>query len=114
MKEFAITFLNGVKAWGNARISRLREELQRQIIDAKNTALAANRKISAFGDTLGYLAERIDGVARVPVPGLADFQKALIANGAGTYVLSAVPVLTELRPIRHATLQEAASPNLGE
>lgn len=109
MKESIITLLHGIKAWGDARISRLREELQRQISDAKNAALAANRKISTFGDTLGYLEGRIDGVARVPVPGMADFQKALIANGAGSYVLSDTPVLIELRPIHHTALQEAVS-----
>lgn len=35
MKDSVITLLNGIKAWGDARISRLREELQRRIIDAK-------------------------------------------------------------------------------
>lgn len=31
MKESIVTILHGIKAWGDARTSRLREELQRQI-----------------------------------------------------------------------------------
>lgn len=31
MKESIVTILHGIKAWGDASISRLREDLQRQI-----------------------------------------------------------------------------------
>ena len=109
MRDSITTALNGVSAWTKGQLARLQDRLEQQIIAAKNTALAADRKISACGSALRNLGERIDGVARVPVPGLADIRKALMVVGSGSYGLSAAPVLTELRPIRHVMLQEAVS-----
>ena len=41
MKESIVTILHGIKAWGDASISRLREDLQRQIRAVRQTAVAA-------------------------------------------------------------------------
>ena len=38
MKESIVTILHGIKAWGDASISRLREDLQRQIRAVRQTA----------------------------------------------------------------------------
>ena len=43
MKESIVTILHGIKAWGDASISRLREDLQRQIRAVRQTAVAAKQ-----------------------------------------------------------------------
>lgn len=123
MKDSVITLLNGIKAWGDARISRLREELQRRIIDAKNTALAAKQSADSADKRIGQLWDGVDEAyewlddlndvlvalearPEVPTPSEADTGKMLqVADGK--YILADTPTNEELKLIYHGTLQEA-------
>ena len=61
MKESIITLLHGIKAWGDARISRLREELQRQIRAARQMAVAAKQSADNADKRIGQLWDGVDG-----------------------------------------------------
>ena len=63
MKESVITLLHGIKAWGDARISRLREELQRQIRAARHPTLGNDVMVGSGAKILGPI--RIGDHARV-------------------------------------------------
>lgn len=123
MKESIVTILHGIKTWGDASISRLREELQRQIRAARQTAVAAkqsadnaDKRIGQLWDGMGGAYERLgdldDGLAalkarpEVPTPSEADTGKMLqVADGK--YILADTPTNEELKLIYHGTLQEA-------
>ena len=90
MKESIITLLHGIKAWGDARISRLREELQRQIRAARQMAVAAKQSADNADKRIGQLWDGVDGAYE-------RLSK-----------LEARPN-EELRLISHDTLQESVS-----
>ena len=90
MKESIITLLHGIKAWGDARISRLREELQRQIRAARQMAVAAKQSADNADKRIGQLWDGVDGAYER----LSE--------------LEARPN-EELRLISHDTLQESVS-----
>lgn len=90
MKESIVTILHGIKAWGDARISRLREELQRQIRAARQMAVAAKQSADNADKRIGQLWDGVDGAYER----LSE--------------LEARPN-EELRLISHDTLQESVS-----
>lgn len=123
MKESVITLLHGIKAWGDARISRLREELQRQIRAARQMAVVAKQSADNADKRIGQLWDGADGAyewlddlndglvalearPEVPTPAEADTGKMLQAAD-GKYILTGTPTNEELKLIYHGTLQEA-------
>lgn len=123
MKESVITLLHGIKAWGDARISRLREELQRQIRAARQMAVVAKQSADNADKRIGQLWDGVDGAyewlddlndglvalearPEVPTPAEADTGKMLQAAD-GKYILTGTPTNEELKLIYHGTLQEA-------
>ena len=61
MKESIVTILHGIKAWGDASISRLREDLQRQIRAVRQTAVAAKQSADNADKRIGQLWDGMDG-----------------------------------------------------
>ena len=90
MKESIVTILHGIKAWGDASISRLREDLQRQIRAARQMAVAAKQSADNADKRIGQLWDGVDGAYER----LSE--------------LEARPN-EELRLISHDTLQESVS-----
>ena len=90
MKESIITLLHGIKAWGDARISRLREELQRQIRAARQMAVAAKQSADNADKRIGQLWDGVDGAYER----LSELEARLNE---------------ELKLISHDTLQESVS-----
>ena len=61
LKESIVTILHGIKAWGDASISRLREDLQRQIRAVRQTAVAAKQSADNADKRIGQLWDGMDG-----------------------------------------------------
>ncbi len=90
MKESIVTILHGIKAWGDARTSRLREELQRQIRAARQMAVAAKQSADNADKRIGQLWDGMDGAYEW----LSELEARLNE---------------ELKLISHDTLQESVS-----
>lgn len=102
MKKSIITILHGIKAWGDASISRLREELQRQIRAARQTAVAAkqsadnaDKRIGQLWDGMGGAYEQLDDLSdglaalearpEVPTPSEGGYRQNAPGGGREIY-----------------------------